>query len=81
MHPYKVVYLESTIINKSIDWNRKGNTDGLSTSMELEALLIEEDKNGFELFSITPIMGNAIKSPYTSYTTIGLMVTFKEKEK
>jgi len=81
MHPYKVVYLESAITNKSIDWNRKGNIDGLSTSIELEALLIEQNKHGFELFSITPLIGTAVKSPYSANTTIGFMVTFKKKRK
>ena len=81
MYPYKVVYLESSILKKTSENLKKGNLDGLSTSKELEALLIEEKNNGFDLHKLTPVNGSVTASPYTINTTIGFMVTFKKIER
>ncbi len=80
MYPYKVKYLESSFLKKNSEWKNVGKLDGISTSKELEALIIEETDNGFELHSITPLTGNIISSPYTLNTTTGFMVTFKKVE-
>jgi hypothetical protein len=78
MHPYKVIYLDSTFVNKRKD--QPGYLDGLTTSKELEALLIEQDQNGYELFSIVPIVGNTTPIKYVmTDETVGFMVTFKRK--
>ncbi len=78
MHPYKVIYLDSTFVTK-----RKfqhGYLDGLTTSKELEALLIEQDKEGYDLFSIVPIVGNVSPAKYViTDETTGFLVTFKKK--
>jgi len=63
MYPYKVIYLESPILKKTSEHLRKGNMDGLTSSKELEALLIEQKKEGFELRNITPLAGTVIASP------------------
>ncbi len=81
MYPYEVVYLESSILEKNSKHLRKGNLDGLSTSKELEALLIEKKKDGFELHNLTPLNGVVVASPYSINTTIGFLVTFKRIEK
>ena len=79
MHPYKIIYLPSTISKKKTDSLQKGNIDGMVISHEMEALLIEQDKEGYDLISITPIVGTVIASPYSISTTTGFMVTFKPK--
>lgn len=78
MHPYKVVYLDSTFFPKRKF--RHGYLDGLTTSKELEALLIEQEKEGYDLVSIVPIVGNLsiTKHVYTDETT-GFMVTLRKK--
>ena len=78
MYPYKVEYLESHIQNKTEGWNRKGNIDGFHTSKDLEALIIERSKEGYEVFNVATVTGTAVKPPYTLVTTIGFMVTFKK---
>jgi len=81
MYPYKVVYLESSTLKKTSENLKKGNLDGLTTSIELEALLIEQKNNGFELQNLTPVSGSIIGSTSTINTTIGFMVTFIKMEK
>ena len=80
MYPYKVKYIESSFLKKNSEWKNVGKLDGISTSKELEALIIEETNNGFELLSITPLTGNIISSPYTLNTITGFMVTFKKSD-
>lgn len=75
--PYKVEYLESHVLEKNVEWKRKATIDGYYTSKDLEALILERAKQGYELFSIVPLTGSAVKSPYSVTTTIGFMVTFK----
>lgn len=78
MHPYKVIYLDSTFVKKRAF--QRGYLDGLTTSKELEALLIEQDQNGYELVSIVPIVGNTTPIKYVmTDETVGFMVTFKRK--
>ncbi|GAB5551577.1 MAG: hypothetical protein Sapg2KO_11680 [Saprospiraceae bacterium] len=79
MKPYKVIYLPATQLKKSKDWVREGSLDGVTTSTELEALLLEQDKNGYELVSIIPSTGNIAKSATFVNTLMGLIVTLKLK--
>lgn len=79
MHPYKVIYLDSTFLKKTSGEIRKGNLDGLTTANSLEALIVEQDKEGYDLFCINPVPGMVVVSPYTITTATGFMVTFKEK--
>ena len=79
MKPYQVIYLPATQLKKSKDWVKEGSLDGVTTSTELEALLIEQDKNGYELLSIVPSTGNIAKSASFVNTLTGLIVTFKRK--
>lgn len=81
MKSYKVKYLPATQLKKSKDWVKEGSLDGMTTATELEALLIEEDKNGYELVSIVPSTGNIAKSATFVNTMMGLIVTFKRKGK
>lgn len=83
MYPFKVIYLESSFIKKSGNWavQIQGHIDGITTSRELKALLIEEEAAGFDLVSITPINSN-IAGPMQTYpmtVTSGFMVTFKKR--
>ena len=80
MYPYKVVYLESQILDKNLDWNRKGNADGVHTAKDLEALLVEQAEQGYVLDTITPVTGTAVQSPYSITTTIGYMVTLRQQK-
>ena len=82
MYPYKVIYLEGTFLKKRGTQIPKGQLDGLDTSKELEALIIEQSNNGFELVSVAPIIGEVFVSyPSTTSTTTGFMVTFKKKDR
>ncbi len=78
-HKYIVKYLDSQILSRDDEWKRKGNMDGLNTSNDLEALILEQSGKGYDLVSITPVNGIAVKSPYSINTTIGFMVTFKKE--
>lgn len=79
MKPYKVIYLPASQLKKSKDWYKEGSLDGVTTSNELEALLLEQDKDGYELVSIIPSTGNIAKSASFVNTLMGLIVTFKLK--
>ncbi len=79
MHPYKVIFLESTFMKKKKI--RKGFLDGLTTSRELEALLVDQQKQGFEFVSMVPVTGTTSITLGTVYNeTLGFMVTFKKME-
>ncbi|MDH3650852.1 MAG: hypothetical protein OEQ53_14295 [Saprospiraceae bacterium] len=78
MYPYKVVFVENTFLKKTVGQIRKGNVDGMTTSKELEALLVEKHEEGFELKDISPVNGLVVSSPYSINTTLGFMVTFKK---
>ncbi|MEM1321821.1 MAG: hypothetical protein AAGG75_16295 [Bacteroidota bacterium] len=81
MHPYKVNFLETSFL-KPKGFNRvHGKIDGLTTSKELEAMIIEEDKLGYELHSITPMTGNNRPDlDGRMLLTSCLMITFKRKD-
>ncbi|MEM6377658.1 MAG: hypothetical protein AAF705_05575, partial [Bacteroidota bacterium] len=70
----------ATQLKKSKDWVKEGSLDGVTTATELEALLIEQDKQGYELISIVPGTGNIAKSASFVNTLTGLIITFKLKE-
>ena len=77
-YPYKVIYLETTILQKK--WAVKGHLDGLTTAKELEALLLEQDKNGYEVFSIAPMNTNSVGAgAMPVIVSAGFMITFKKK--
>ena len=77
MYPYRVLYVESTYMRRGSDWKKSGKLDGFSTSKEIEALILEQNEEGYELVSITPLAGTIIASPYSINTTTGFIVTFK----
>ena len=80
MLPYKVIYLPATQLKKRKDGEKEGSLEGGTTATELEALLVEQDKNGYELVSIVPGTGNMAKSTTFVNTLMGLIITFKRKE-
>jgi hypothetical protein len=79
MHPYKVVYLAAIQLTKAKDWIKEGSMDGVSTATDLEALLVEQEKAGYELVTMVPLTGNIAKSTSFVNTTTGFMVTFRLK--
>ena len=81
MHTYKVVYVESSFLKKkkALAVHNEGQVDGYSLSRDLEALLVDEEKQGYEVFSIVPIASNIGKFGQTLSITRGLMVTLKRK--
>lgn len=79
MYPYKVFYLESTLLKKSSGKLYKGHMDGLSTSKDLEALIIEQSENGYDLVESRPIEGSISVSGVGIRTVVAFMVTFKRK--
>ena len=79
MHTHKVIYLETSTQKKGMF--KFERMDGLKTSVELEALLIEQERKGYELLSITPLTGNiGANANYPIAFTVGLLVTFKRVE-
>ncbi len=81
MNKYKVVYVESNFIKKKnpLAVHNEGKIDSYTLAKELEALLLEESKDGFEVFAITPIASNVDKFGHALSITRGLMVTFKRE--
>ena len=77
--PYKVIYLEGAYLKKNTKRHRAGHMDGLETSNDLEALIIEQDSEGYDLFKITPIEGTVMMGMSMPTTTTGFLVTFKKK--
>ena len=79
MYPYKVVHLACPFIKKKkvLAMHNEGMVDGYTLSRELEALILEEHKQGFEVFDITPIASNVEKFGHSLSVTKSLMVTFK----
>lgn len=81
MYSYKTVFLESTFVQKKGRSTVKGHVDAWTTSRDLEALLIEEDKSGFELVTVSPVNSNVVGAMgYPVTVTIGLIVTLRRKE-
>ncbi len=82
MHPYKVTFLASEFLKKkhALSALNEGIIDGLTLAQQLEALLIEEHKSGYEVFNISPIAGNVDKFGQSLSITKGLVVTFKRIE-
>jgi len=78
MYPYKVFYLDSTLLKKTSGKLYKGHMDGLATSKNLEALIIEQSENGYELVSSDPIDGTIHAAGMGIRTVVGFMVTFKK---
>ena len=82
MFPYKVVYLESSKIGRVRKWTISGSPlDGPATAKDLEALLVEQAEQGYELVSITPMEStHYLKTGVPVQATAGFVVTFKKKE-
>jgi hypothetical protein len=54
--------------------------DGLATSKNLEALIIEQSESGYELMSSDPIDGTIHVAGMGIRTVVGFMVTFKKSD-
>lgn len=81
MYSYKTVFLESTFVQKKGRSTVKGHVDAWTTSRDLKALLIEEDKSGFELVIVSPVNSNVVGAMgYPVTVTIGLIVTLRRRE-
>ena len=79
MKPYRVKYLEGSYLKKKENQHLAGHLNGLETSHHLEALIIEQDQEGYEVFAITPISGIVSARMSMPTTTTGFLVTFKKK--
>ena len=80
MKPYKVIYLEGTYLKKGGKHHVAGHLAGIDTAHDLEALIIEQDSEGYELLKVTPIHGVVTARMSMPQTTTGFMVTFKKKK-
>ncbi|MFT4755363.1 MAG: hypothetical protein ACI85Q_002932 [Salibacteraceae bacterium] len=75
MHSHNVRFLPATYSKKTM-LNQVGVFEGLTTSKELEALIIEQVEKGFELHSVVAVTTSNMGVVFTS----GFMVTFKKVE-
>ena len=75
----RVKYLPSSFSEKTKTWYPVGKIDGLTTAKDLEALIVEQQQEGFELISITPLVGSIMTNLSYVNTTTGFMVTFQKK--
>ncbi len=81
MYSYKVEFLETSIAKSTWKDTVRGEVDGRTTSKDLEAMLLEKDKEGYELVSVVPTTGVVkISSTVHHVMTAGFMVTFRKKD-
>lgn len=74
----QIFYLESTCLKMTSGELIKGHLDSLPTSKDLEALLIEQSENGYDLVSSSPIEGSISMSGLGIRTAVALMAKFKK---
>ncbi|MEM9822708.1 MAG: hypothetical protein AAF985_16620 [Bacteroidota bacterium] len=81
MDQYKVIFQPNTLLPPKGVGRLPGRVDGLTAAVELEALITEKAKEGYELVSIIPNIGNINEYGYACSVTVGYMVTFCKKAK
>ena len=79
MYNTRVKYLPSTFVRKTKDAQKIGKLDGVATAKEIEALIIEQEKEGYQLFSITPLPGQVHTAVSYFQTVTGFMITFQKQ--
>jgi hypothetical protein len=79
MKEYRVIYLEGSYLKNKSNYHAKGHLDGIETANDLEALILEQCGEGYELFCITPISGMVSLGLSMPPTTTGFIVTVKRE--
>ncbi len=80
MKPYKVAFVASTFqARKALTFKNEGVVNGYTLSRDLEALILEEDKAGYELVNLSPVASNVEKFGMSLSITQGMLVTFRAK--
>ena len=79
MSSTRVKYIASTFLTKAKEWRKFGKLDGISTSKEIEALIAEQEHEGYALDTITPLGGQIYTTVAFVQTVTGFILTFQKK--
>lgn len=74
------MFIDTPIVKVKVGGFPYKETDGLQFSKNIEAAILEKEREGYELFSMNPVHAGKATEGFTSHgITIGMILTFKKE--
>ncbi len=76
---YKMMFIDAPIIKTKQMGIPFPEVDGLRFTKDIEAAILEKEREGYELFSMNPVNSGKPKEGVTAFSiTTGMILTFKK---